>query len=234
MSLETSKPTTTRFILLIILNLIIYPLVVLLAAGTCLWLEGWLFGLWFAAMVISNFVYLYLRDPALLAERSRLASGEKRKPWDRVFGLFAFTMALAWFVLIPLDARRFSWSPAFPLWIKAVGDIFLLVALYLIYFSTVQNTFLSAQVRIQAERKQQVITTGVYSFVRHPYYLGILLMLVGAPLMAGSLAGLAIALVAVIALVVRILGEEKMMIDELEGYQDYKQKVKYRLLPFVW
>jgi protein-S-isoprenylcysteine O-methyltransferase Ste14 len=185
-------------------------------------------------MVLSNFIYLYLRDPDLLAERSRLSSGEKRKPWDRFFGLFAFTMALAWFLLIPLDARRFSWSPAFPLWVKAVGGIFLLVALYLIYFSTAQNTFLSAQVRIQSERKQQVITTGVYSFVRHPYYLGILLMLVGAPLKTGSLVGLAIGLVAVIALMIRIMGEEKMLVDELEGYQEYKQKVKYRLLPFVW
>ena len=115
-----------------------------------------------------------------------------------------------------------------------MGGIFLLVALYLIYFSTAQNTFLSAQVRIQSERKQQVITTGVYSFVRNPYYLGILLMLVGAPLKTGSLVGLAIGLVAVIALMIRIMGEEKMLVDELEGYQEYKQKVKYRLLPFVW
>ena len=234
MSAQISKPSKTRFILLFVINVITYPLVINLVAGTWHWLEGWLFGLWFAAVVLSNFIFLYLRDPALLAERSRMSSGEKRKPWDVFFGLFAVLMALAWFLLIPLDAQRFSWSPPFPLWVKVIGGLFLLIALYLIYFSTAENTFLSAQVRIQSERKQQVITSGVYSFVRHPYYLGILLMLVGAPLMTGSLVGLAISLVAVIALMIRIMGEEKMLLNELEGYQEYMQKVKYRLLPLVW
>ncbi len=135
---------------------------------------------------------------------------------------------------MPLDARRFGWSPEFPLWLKIIGGVLLLPALFLIYRATADNTFLSALARIQDERKQRVITTGVYSFVRHPLYLGCLLMLVGAPLLVGSLVGVAISLLGAATLVARILGEEKMMLDELEGYREYKNKVRYRLIPFIW
>lgn len=83
-------------------------------------------------------------------------------------------------------------------------------------------------------RVQQVISTGVYSFVRHPLYLGCLLMLFGAPLLLGSISGLIIGVIAFFVLVGRIMGEEKMLVNELEGYEDYQQKVAYRLIPFVW
>jgi protein-S-isoprenylcysteine O-methyltransferase Ste14 len=89
-------------------------------------------------------------------------------------------------------------------------------------------------VRIQDERKQYVISTGVYGFVRHPLYLGCLLMLVGAPLLVGSLYGIIIALIGLIGLVGRITGEEKMLVDELDGYEEYRKKVKFRLIPLVW
>ena len=143
-------------------------------------------------------------------------------------------MAFVWFIIMPLDAKRFGWSPTFAVWLKVLGGVALLPALYLIYRATVENTFLSTLVRIQTERKQQVISTGVYGFVRHPLYLGVLLMLLGAPLLVGSIYGLIICLIAVFVLVGRIIGEEKMLVNELEGYEDYKKKVIYRLIPFVW
>jgi protein-S-isoprenylcysteine O-methyltransferase Ste14 len=110
----------------------------------------------------------------------------------------------------------------------------LVPAFYLIYRATVENTYLSTLVRIQAERGQRVISTGVYGFVRHPLYLGCLLMLFGAPLLLGSVCGLLIAAVSLVGLVGRILGEERTLLNELDGYEEYRQKVKYRLLPFVW
>ena len=88
--------------------------------------------------------------------------------------------------------------------------------------------------RIQTDRKQHVISTGVYGFVRHPLYLGCLLMMLGAPLLLGSLYGLLISLIGLILVGGRIIGEEKTLVSELDGYADYKQKVKYRLIPFVW
>ena len=143
-------------------------------------------------------------------------------------------MTVVWFIIMPLDAKRYGWTPYFPLWLKVLGGVALLPSLYLIYRSTVENTFLSTLVRIQTERKQQVISTGVYGFVRHPLYLGCLLMLLGAPLLLGSIYGLIISLIAFFVLVGRIIGEEKMLVNELEGYEDYKKSVIYRLIPFIW
>jgi len=143
-------------------------------------------------------------------------------------------MALVWFFIMPLDAKRFGWSPSFPVWLKVLGVVALLPSLFLIYRSTVENTYLSTLVRIQTDRKQKVISTGVYGLVRHPLYLGVLLMLLGAPLLLDSICGLIIGLIGIISLVGRIIGEEKMLVNKLEGYEDYKKKVKNRLIPYVW
>jgi protein-S-isoprenylcysteine O-methyltransferase Ste14 len=89
-------------------------------------------------------------------------------------------------------------------------------------------------VRIQSERKQQVITSGTYAFVRHPLYLGCFLMMLGAPLMLGSVYGLLISLVGTVGICYRIVGEERMLSQELEGYGEYQKRVKYRLIPFIW
>jgi len=185
-------------------------------------------------MVLSTLIYMYQYDPALLAERSKALGSDNQKTWDKYLLSLIYLMAIIWLILMPLDASRFGWSPAFPVWLKLIGGVALLPALYLIYRATAENTFLSAKVRIQTDRKQQVISTGVYGFVRHPLYLGCLLMLLGAPLLVGSIFGLVLSLVAVVVLVVRILGEEKMLVTELEGYEEYKKKVTHRLVPFIW
>jgi protein-S-isoprenylcysteine O-methyltransferase Ste14 len=120
------------------------------------------------------------------------------------------------------------------LWLKVLGGIALIPAFYLIERTTIENTFLSTMVRIQTERKQRVISTGPYGFVRHPLYLGCMLMMIGAPLLLGSIYSLAIALIGTILIAFRIVGEEKMLVEELEGYEDYRKRVKYRLIPLVW
>ncbi|HEX7568126.1 MAG TPA: isoprenylcysteine carboxylmethyltransferase family protein [Anaerolineaceae bacterium] len=234
MEKENTKMAVGRFIFSSLITILIFPVVILFLSGNWLWLEGWIFSLWFDVMVLSNMIYLYLHDPALLAERSKAPGSDNQKKWDKYLLTGAYLMALVWFIIMPLDAKRFGWSPYFPVWLKVLGGVALLPSLYLIYRATVENTFLSTLVRIQTDRKQQVISTGVYGFVRHPLYLGCLLMLLGAPLLLGSIYGLIIGLIALIVLVGRIIGEEKMLVNELEGYEDYKQKVKYRLVPLVW
>jgi protein-S-isoprenylcysteine O-methyltransferase Ste14 len=89
-------------------------------------------------------------------------------------------------------------------------------------------------VRIQSERDQKVVSTGVYGVVRHPMYLGAMLLFLGAPLLLGSRYGFIIGIYLCILFVVRIMGEEKMLLEELEGYAAYTQRVKYRLIPYVW
>jgi protein-S-isoprenylcysteine O-methyltransferase Ste14 len=213
---------------------LIWPALLLLLSGDWLWLEGWVFNAWFLLLCFVTISYLYRKDPALLAERFKQPGSANQKAWDKfiVYGLVLGF--IAWVVIMPLDAKRFAWTTGFPVWLKALGGIALLLSFFLFYRSYTENTFASPLVRIQEERKQQVISTGVYGFVRHPMYLAGLLMFLGAPLLLGSIYGLLTGLLISLLLMGRITGEEKMLMDELSGYSDYKKKVRYRLIPFVW
>lgn len=226
--------TPLRFGVSLFFSTLFYPVLILGLSGNWRWVEGWILGIWFAAMVVSSLVYMYFKDPALLVERSKAPGGDNQKSWD-VYVLWAvYLLGMTWLVIMPLDAGRFHWSPVFPQWVKIIGTILLIPALFFIYRATADNTFMSTRVRAQHERKQRVITTGVYAFVRHPLYLGCVLMMIGAPMLLSSFGGLGLAIVGLVVLVGRIIGEEKMMINELEGYEDYKKKVRYRLFPGIW
>lgn len=234
MAVASKKMSPGAFVLNLLLSALFFPALTLLLAGNWRWLEGWIFALWFDVMLLFNIIYLYWKDPALLTERTKAPGSDNQKPWDTYLMISLLAIALLWLVVLPLDAERFHWSPAFPLWLKILGGVALVPALYLIERATIDNTYLSAMVRIQSERKQHVITTGSYGFVRHPLYLGCALMMFGAPLLVGSVYGLILSLIGALVLAGRIIGEEKMLAEELEGYEAYRQKVKYRLLPFVW
>lgn len=229
---NNSRPP--HFIPRLLITAIVFPAIILLLAGNWRWIEGWLFALWFDVMVVFNGLYLYWKDPALLTERSKAPGSDNQKAWDKNLMYVLFTIMGLWLVILPLDPERFGWSPPFPLWLKILGGVALIPALYLIERATIENTYLSAMVRIQNERKQQVISTGVYGFVRHPLYLGCLLMMLGSPLLVGSLYSLLLSLIGLVILAVRILGEEKMLTEELAGYVAYQRQVPYRLIPLIW
>lgn len=223
-----------RFIVRAILTALFIPALILLTGGDWRWVEGWLFALWMDAMTLSCVIYLYIKDPALLAERSKLPGSDNQKNWDKYLLIGIYVFSMIWLVVMPLDARRFGWSPEFPIWLKIIGGVMLLPSMWLIYKTTAENTYLSTMVRIQSDRGQKVISTGVYGFVRHPLYLGCVLMSFGAPVLLGSLYGLIMDIIMIAILAGRIIGEEKMLVNELSGYVDYTKKVKYRLIPFIW
>lgn len=228
------KMSPAAFVANVVATALFFPTLVVLLAGNWRWVEGWILAIWLVVMILFNVGYLYWKDPALLAERTKRPGSENQKPWDRYLLIIVLAIAVVWLVVLPLDAGRFHWSPAFPLWLKILGGIALIPALYLIERTTIENTYLSAMVRIQSDREQHVVSTGPYGLVRHPLYLGCMLMMLGAPLLVGSVCGLVISLIGSILLAVRIVGEEKMLADELEGYAEYQNRVKYRLIPRVW
>ncbi|MEI6186613.1 MAG: isoprenylcysteine carboxylmethyltransferase family protein [Dehalococcoidia bacterium] len=226
--------TNTGKIIYAAIWILIWPVLLLFLSGDWFWIEGWIFNTWLLLLCFVTISYLYLKDPALLTERFKKPGSANQKGWDRfiVYGLGLGFMA--WIVIMPLDAKRFAWTVNFPLWLQVLGGVGLSLSFFFFYRAYVDNTFASPLVRIQADRKQHVISTGVYSIVRHPMYLAGILMFIGAPLLLGSLYGMLIGVLLGLLLVVRISGEEKMLTNELEGYADYKMKVRYRLVPFVW
>jgi protein-S-isoprenylcysteine O-methyltransferase Ste14 len=216
------------------LYLALWPALLFVLAKDPRWIEGWIFSAWFVALCTTCVIWLYRKDPALLAERYRRPGSGGQKGWDRLVVYSLMVGFIAWIVVMPLDAKRFGWTPPWPLWPKACGGAMLLVSAFLFFRSFTDNPFLSPLVRIQSERKQRVVSTGVYGFVRHPMYLGAILMFEGAPLLLGAVWGFVPATLMSLLLAARIVGEEKLLASELEGYDEYRSKVRYRLLPFVW
>ncbi len=214
--------------------ILIFPALLLYISGDWWWTEGWIFGLWFLALCYTTITYLYIKDPALLSERYQKPGAGNQKKWDRIVVYILMLGFISWIVIMPIDAHLYQWSTGFPLWLKIAGGTMLLLSSFFFFRSYYDNTFLSPLVRIQSERKQQTITTGVYGFVRHPMYLGGILLFMGAPMLLGSFYGMLIALLMMVTLALRIKGEEKMLAGELEGYVDYQKIVKYRLIPFIW
>jgi protein-S-isoprenylcysteine O-methyltransferase Ste14 len=227
-------PKSPSKLVFALVSVLIYPALLLSLSGDWLWVEGWIFSGWFIALCVTLVVYPYLRDPALFAERHERRRVRNQKGSDKYILLGLFLNFLASVIAMPLDAKRYGWTAHFPLWLKVLGGLALLPSFFFILRAFADNTFLSPVVRIQEDRKQRVVSTGVYGFVRHPMYLGTVLLSIGAPTLLGSLWGIGLSFLGTLLVAGRIVGEEKMLTDELEGYADYKKKVRYRLIPFVW
>jgi protein-S-isoprenylcysteine O-methyltransferase Ste14 len=216
------------------LYILLFPAILFVLSGDVTWPEGWIFSIWFIILCYATIMYLYRKNPALLAERYKQPGTGNQETWDSyvVYGLLIGF--IVWIVIMPLDAKRFGWSPHFPFWLKVVGGAELAGSFFLFFRSYTDNTFLSPLVRIQEDRKHQLVSTGVYGVVRHPMYLGAILMFLGTPLLLGSSYGVIAGLALTILLMARIVGEEGMLARELEGYREYMKNVRYRLFPFLW
>jgi len=210
-----------------------FAALVLWLSGNWRWVEGWVFGVWWVSFISVSLLWLYYKDPALLVERTRLpgTGGESRAD---VAILLAIKVGFVAWIFLPALDRRSDWTPRLPLWCEVCGGILLFGGNFPIFRALTNNTFASQLVRIQSERGQHVIDTGVYRFVRHPMYLGGSLWFVGGAMLLGSVCGLLVGLALIGLLILRIFGEEKLLARDLEGYRAYREKVRYRLLPHVW
>jgi len=202
-------------------------------SGDWHWVQGWIFDVWLVSIIAAIFLWLYYQDPKLLAERMGWpgSGGESRSDTAILIGVKVGW--IAWIVLSPLDVR-FGWMPRLSLSSQVGGAMLLLGGSFFVFRAFTDNPYLSQLVRIQTERGQHVIDTGVYGLVRHPMYLGASLVFVGGALLLGSVCGVFVALAEVLLLVLRIFGEEKLLARDLDGYPEYLKKVRYRLVPRVW
>lgn len=203
------------------------------SAGTWAWPSGWAFLVLFTAVSLVLTLWLARADPGLLAERMKSPIQKGQKPWDRVFlGILSVVYA-GWLALMALDARRFGWSDV-PLSLQIVGALLIVASYAGIAWVFPTNSFAAPVIKLQAERRQTVVSTGPYAVIRHPMYAFAIWQFVGMPLMLGSWWGLALVPPLVAAIAWRTLGEEKMLREELAGYEAYARRVRWRYAPGVW
>ena len=211
----------------LIFGIVLIGLMLFLPAWTFNYLGAWIFlGVLFVPMLIMGAVML-VKAPELLEKR--LKNKEKEATQKGVVALSGL-MFLVGFVLSALDFR-FGWSSV-PLW-ATISAAVVFLAGYGMYAEVMrENAYLSRTVEVQ--EGQKVIDTGLYGIVRHPMYLATLLMFLPIPLILQSLWGLIPMALYPVVIVIRILNEEKVLTKDLRGYKEYKKKVKYRLIPFIW
>jgi protein-S-isoprenylcysteine O-methyltransferase Ste14 len=201
-------------------------------AGTLAWPGAWVFlaEIWGLGLAVG--IWLLRYDPALLKERTGGFIQRDQPSIDKLIVVSLVILYVAWLVLMGLD-RRYGWSTV-AVWLQAIGAIGVFLSVYIGYLTFRENSFASPAVKIQTERAHSVVTTGPYRYVRHPMYAGALFHFAGLPLLLGSGWGL-IALPLFVALfTIRIAIEEKTLRTALKGYDDYAQRVRYRVIPLIW
>jgi protein-S-isoprenylcysteine O-methyltransferase Ste14 len=221
------KKLRNTVILRYILAIIIMGAIFLVTAGSIYYWQAWIYCAVLFLPMLFFLVYLLNKKPEALARRMK--TREKEKPQKILIGLswFAFLPA---FIIPGLD-YRFNWSNV-PLWLVIVSELLILTG-YLIFIAVVRENEYAART-VEVEKGQQVISSGPYALVRHPMYTAVLLIFIFSPLALGSFWALIAVVPLPIIVVLRIFNEEKLLAQQLPGYIEYMQKVRFRLIPFIW
>jgi len=225
MSSLNARAWISLFVLEVILTMVLFG-----CAGTIRYWQGWVFLLLLFLMSSGITVDLMRRDPALLERRMKGGPTAEPRPLQR-FLMLGASVGFFGLIVIPALDFRYGWSIV-PLAAVILGDMLFVVGFLLIARVFRENTFTSATVGLAEE--QRVISSGPYAIVRHPMYASALIYLLGTPLALGSYWGLLALVFMLPFLVWRLVDEEHLLVRELPGYADYRRRVRYRLVPFVW
>jgi protein-S-isoprenylcysteine O-methyltransferase Ste14 len=221
---------------LIVQTLVIYAItavLLLVAAGTWRWPQAWIFVIEMATTGIAVGVWLARHDPGLMAERMSSPIQRNQAAADKLVMLTVMVGWPVWLVFLALDAVRFRLSHL-PVLVQVVGALLILVGMYAFYRTFRENSFAAPVVKVQKERGQHVVDTGPYAIVRHPMYAGAGLLFFGVPMLLGSGWGLALAPAWYLLFMLRIGHEERVLRENLAGYDHYARRVRYRLVPGIW
>ena len=222
--------TIPKLLVFGLVELVVLGLMLFFPAGTFKYWQAWVF---LAVVVLSTWIrsiYLLRTNPVALQRRMRGGPTAETRMAQKVIiaGLY---LSLAAMVVVSALDHRFGWSPV-PTAICLIGDVLVAVGLEVMALVIIQNSYAAATVQVEAG--QTVVSTGLYGLVRHPMYTGNVIMMVGIPLALGSYWGLVFVVPGLIVLASRIRDEEKLLQKDLDGYREYTQKVRYRLVPCMW
>ena len=206
--------------------------------GILLFLPGWSFNYWQAWIFLAVFslsvflitLYFLRKDPKLIQSRVKAGPAAEQQKSQKIIQVLASIFFILPFITASID-HRLGWSKI-PGWLVLLGDILVALGLYFVFLVFKENTFTSATIEVADQ--QRVISTGPYAVIRHPMYAGAFIMLLGVPMALGSWWAFIFVFLLFAAIVWRLLEEEKFLSKNLPGYTDYRQKVRYRLIPFIW
>lgn len=209
-----------------VIIMIVMALMLFLPAGSFMFWEGWIWWTIISAMTLFITNYFLKKDAGLLSRRMKV---KEKEPQSVMIRLLSFLSLLAY--VVPGIDYRYHWSSV-PVWIVISANALVLLGYVFIFLVLKENSYASTV--IQVDKGQQVIKTGPYATVRHPMYLGLLIMQLSTPLALGSYPALLFALLFIPTLIFRIGKEEEMLLRDLPGYRDYYTKTPYRLIPSIW
>ena len=231
---EPKKMSSVLLIILTIISVLIQMPLLFIPAGRWDWIEAWIYLIIYFIFMTSNVLILNKKNPEVLINRikTKKESMKGKKGSDKwLFPLIS--IVFIGLFLLPAFDFRYSWSIV-PVYVEIGGFIFLAISFYVLFRAMRDNAYASKVLDIRKESGHKVIDTGSYAVVRHPMYTGFSIMGFGLALGLGSWWTLILAILAVVLLALRIFFEEKMLTEELEGYLEYKKKVKYKLIPKIY
>jgi protein-S-isoprenylcysteine O-methyltransferase Ste14 len=224
---ENKEPNPyVRFIMMYIFM----ALALFLPAGTIFWLQGWIYIAIMITFSTSLLTYLSKKDPELLKSRAKTKTTES---WDKKIGFIGTPFFIFMYILPGFDAVRFQWSKL-PFYVNIIGFIGMIIAVVTFSLVLRENAYLSRVVEIQEERGHKVITTGPYKIVRHPMYVAVIVLYISHCIALGSLFALIPCACIIITIIFRTIREDKMLHEQLDGYKEYAQKTRYKLIPGIW
>jgi protein-S-isoprenylcysteine O-methyltransferase Ste14 len=221
-----------KVILTAFVELVIFGLILFFSAGTFAWTAAWVYLGTMVAASAFLIPWVFTHNPGLFKERFDYFRPDQ-KDWDKVWVIVTGIVVLAWLVLMPLDAVRFHWSHL-PVLLKRAGLAIVILDWYFIFVVFRANPFLASTVHVQEERGQTVISTGPYHYVRHPLYSAAFIYFFGTALLLGSWLGVLFEVIFFVMFGVRAVLEERQLGEQLKGYSEYLEKVRYRFIPYVW
>ena len=224
------KPLIGKAVVQGICGLIFFVGLIYVTAGTWDYWQGWVFLAVFTLSTTGFTVYLALYDKALLERRLAAGPWHEREWTQKIIVSLTFVAFFA-FIILPILDHRFGWSPV-PAWTSVLGDLIIVLSFLSMFWVIKTNSWAASNIRVEADQK--VIDTGPYAYVRHPMYAGAIWLFVGIPPALGSWWTIALIVPFVPVLVWRLLDEERILRRDLLGYIAYTQKVRYRLILYVW
>jgi len=227
LKLDAGRNLLRRF-LQVLMQIVLFAVLLFVSSGRLVWRWAWIYLVAYMAIVIVN---AFLLPKNLIEERGK--SKENVKQWDKVIMTLNIFPALGLLIVAGLD-YRFGWSPKLDSWIQFAALVLMIFGNAIFTWAMISNPFFSTRVRIQFDRGHQTATSGPYKFMRHPGYVGFIIINLATPLVLGSLWALIPGAIITVLFIIRTALEDSTLQKELEDYKEYAEKVKYRLIPGIW